>query len=143
MAAWLATSGTLGRSAFQLGVLERGLQLSLDDDRERKRLEALNAEVDERLREAQARLDDLLEGLGDWPRRGDLPQALKDELGEFFALARQGLAALQQQIGQREQDLHERRKELADSIRGLKQNRQGVRQYRSGPKGPKMFDSKA
>lgn len=39
VASWLATSGTLGRSAFQLGVLERGLQLTAEYAREREQFD--------------------------------------------------------------------------------------------------------
>lgn len=39
VATWLATLGTLGRSAFQLGVLERGLQMTAEYAREREQFD--------------------------------------------------------------------------------------------------------
>ena len=105
---------------------------------------AFQAQIDELMLQADARLALLRKHIEPWSeRRKVYPPELSAKVEKFLALLEKGLTGIKSQVDHRVEDLKQRREAIKKTLEETGQQRKGLQGYKSKGTGSKLFNKKA
>jgi cell pole-organizing protein PopZ len=125
-----------------LALIENSVQS--DPETQASQAMAFQAQIDDLMQQADARLATLRQHIEPWSeRRKAYTPDLAAKVEKFLSLLEKGLIGIKSQLDHRVEDLKQRREAIQKTLDETGQQRKGLQGYKSKGTGSKLFNKKA